>query len=85
MVDFMAPWCGKCKMIGPFVEELAQTTPNVEFVKVDTTNEALKEVVANQNLQGLPVFKFFKNGAEVKAPVVGYKKSPLQAAVKELS
>lgn len=29
VVDFMAPWCGKCKMIGPYVEELKSSYPGV--------------------------------------------------------
>lgn len=24
VIDFMAPWCGKCRMIAPFVDELAE-------------------------------------------------------------
>lgn len=29
VVDFMAPWCGKCRMIAPFVDELAEKHPNM--------------------------------------------------------
>ena len=35
LVDFTASWCGPCKMIGPYFEELAGKFPGVVFVKVD--------------------------------------------------
>lgn len=34
-MDFHAQWCGPCKMIAPFYEELAKSNPNVTFIKVD--------------------------------------------------
>lgn len=29
VVDFMAPWCGKCRMIAPFVDELSEKYPDM--------------------------------------------------------
>ncbi len=58
----MAPWCGKCRMIAPFVEELAQKHPELSFAKFDTTAEPLEGLSAELGVKALPVFKFFKDG-----------------------
>eukprot|EP00775_Hariotina_reticulata_P012210 gene12210-12347_t len=85
VMDFMAPWCGKCRMIAPFVDELAEKYPDMEFAKFDTSMEQLEPLSAELNIKALPVFKFFKGGQEVVQQVVGYKKKPLEQAVGQLA
>ena len=48
LVDFTASWCGPCKMIGPYFEELAGKFPGVVFVKVDVDD--LDDVAAECGL-----------------------------------
>eukprot|EP00878_Enallax_costatus_P000963 GHUV01001095.1.p1 GENE.GHUV01001095.1~~GHUV01001095.1.p1 ORF type:complete len:397 (+),score=108.41 GHUV01001095.1:156-1346(+) len=85
VVDFMAPWCGKCRMIAPFVDELAEKYPDMVFAKFDTSMEQLEPLSAELNVKALPVFRFYKGGQEVVTQVVGYKKKPLEQAVEQLA
>lgn len=85
VVDFMAPWCGKCRMIAPVIDSLAAQHPGVQFVKFDTTAEPLEALSKELGVKGLPTFKFFANGQEVSDEVIGYKKKPLEEAVKKLA
>jgi thioredoxin 1 len=84
-VDFMASWCGKCRMMAPAVEALQREHPSVHFYKFDTSDPALDTLASELGVTALPVFKFYKGGKEVAGEVVGYKKKPLQEAVVELS
>ena len=51
-VDFWAPWCGPCRMVGPFIDELAEEMPNVKFVKIDIDKNT--EVAAKLGVMSIP-------------------------------
>jgi thioredoxin 1 len=60
MVDFYAPWCGPCKTISPFLQELSETHTDILFVKVNI-DEA--EDIANEySVAAMPTFMLFKKG-----------------------
>lgn len=84
VMKFMAPWCGKCEQIQPFVEDLAEDYDDITFVQVNGTLPEMEEVKKEYNVQAYPSFHFFKDGKEVGNPVSGYKKSLLKKEVKAL-
>jgi len=60
IVDVSATWCGPCKKIAPYFEELARNHPMVVFVHVDL--DQFKNVLRDlANLRSVPTFLFFKN------------------------
>lgn len=86
VLDFVAGWCGKCKQIMPFVNDLSEAhAGEVTFVKIDTTEDALAEAVAEHGVSVLPAFHFIKDGKIYRPPVVGYKKTPLKEGVTALA
>ena len=61
MVDFWAEWCGPCRMIAPFVEEISKEYAEKAIVaKCDVDNSP--GVAARFGIRNIPTVLFFKNG-----------------------
>ena len=63
VVDFWAPWCGPCRMMGPIIEKFAEEFDGKYVVgKVNVDDE--EELAGRFNIMSIPTIKIFKNGAE---------------------
>ena len=82
VVDFFATWCGPCRALSPYIDELAANHHNILFVKANIEEAP---VIANElDVKSLPCVIIFENGKEINR-VVGFNKQKLQAIIENLS
>ncbi len=82
LVDFWAPWCGPCIMMGPVLEEIAgEMKDQVKVAKFNVDEPAAHEIASEYHIASIPNMKLFKDG-KVVAEFIGFR--PKEVLLEEL-
>jgi thioredoxin 1 len=80
LVDFWAPWCAPCRMIGPVVEELAaENAGSIKIGKVNIDNSP--SAAQTYGVTSIPTLMIFKQGEVIERFVGVQPKARVQEAL----
>ena len=81
VIDFLASWCGPCKMFSPIVDEFAEENEGkVKVGKVNIDDEP--DLASRFGVMSIPTAILFKNGQAVQSMVGVQPKAKLEEMVR---
>lgn len=80
LVDFWAPWCGPCQMLGPIVEDVAEENTDIKVCKINIDENP--DLAMQFKVMSIPTLVVFKNGEVYKKSVGVISKSEILELVK---
>jgi thioredoxin 1 len=84
LVDFWAPWCGPCRVVGPVLEEIAAERNDLRIVKLNVDEN--QQTAAAFEVLSIPTMILFKNGQVAKKVIGAYPNKRLDSELEsELS
>ncbi|RNA01711.1 thioredoxin [Brachionus plicatilis] len=82
VVKFTAQWCGPCRIIQPYFEQLSCSYPSVQFLEVDVDH--LPDIMNWAQVRAMPTFTVFKNCIKIQE-MVGVDQNELHNLIRKFA
>ncbi len=84
LVDFWAPWCGPCRIVGPVVDSLSGKYKSDEFKFCKLNVDENPKTAGKYNVMSIPTLMFFKDGKVVDTIVGAVPEATLKSKIDPL-
>ena len=83
VVDFWAPWCGPCRMLGPVMDKLSESyAGKVKFVKLNVDDN--RKTASNYGVMSIPTVIYLKGGVKKDSTIGALPENAIRAKVDAL-
>ena len=83
LLDFWAAWCGPCRLVGPFIEQLAEEyADRLKVGKVNVDEEA--DLAGRHGVVSIPTMAVYKDGKIANQAIGALPKQNIEALFKDL-
>ena len=77
LMDFWAPWCGPCRLVGPILDEIAAERSDMKVCKINVDEE--QELATQFGVMSIPTLVVMKNGQVVNQAIGARPKAQILA------
>lgn len=80
LVDFWAPWCGPCRIVGPILDKLSsEYSGKLKFTKLNVDDN--QEIAVKYDVRGIPCMIIFNKGEELDRIIGAYPEAELRKKI----
>ena len=80
LVDFWAPWCGPCRLVGPVLDKISsEYASKLVFSKLNV--DEVQEIAAKFDVRGIPCMIIFKDGKELDRIIGAFGEPQLRSKI----